>query len=96
MVPAVLPPGLPAARQGQLLAHVLAVLVLAVPLMIATVALIPALAVCPFLGGGRQRLVIRLLASLRQWAAALAGTGQPAAAAAQDLFRPDGQQGEIL
>ena len=65
------------ARRGQPLAHVLAVTVLAVPLVIATVALIPALAICPFLGTSRQRLVIRLLASLRQWTAALAGPSQP-------------------
>lgn len=69
------------ARQGQPLAHVLAVTVLAVPLVIATVALIPALAICPFLGDGRQRLVIRLLASLRQWTAMLTRPGQPHAGA---------------
>jgi hypothetical protein len=59
------------ARRGQPLAPVLAVTVLAVPLVIATVALIPALAICPFLGTSRQRLVIWLLASLRRWTAAL-------------------------
>lgn len=76
-MPAVLPPGLTATRCGQLLARTLAVTVLTVPLVIATVALIPALVICPFLGAGRQRLVIRLLASLRQWTAALTGPGQP-------------------
>ena len=59
LMPAVLPPGLTMARQGQPLAHVLAVTVQAVPLVIATVALIPALAICPFLRVGRQCLVIR-------------------------------------
>jgi hypothetical protein len=62
-------------RQGQALAYVLAAAVLALPLVIVTVALIPALAICPFLGAGRQRLVIRLMASLRQWTAALTGQG---------------------
>ena len=46
---------------------------LAVPLLIVAVALVPAFVVCPFLGSGRQRLLIRLLAGLAQWAAALAG-----------------------
>jgi hypothetical protein len=41
--------------------------VLAIPIVIATVALTPALIICPFLSAGRQRLVVRLLASLRQW-----------------------------
>ena len=76
-MPAVLPPGLTVTRQGQALAYVLAAAVLALPLVIVTVALIPALAICPFLGAGRQRLVIRLLASLRQWTAALTGQGPP-------------------
>jgi hypothetical protein len=76
-MPAAFPPGLTMARQGQSLAHILAVTVLAVPLVIAAVALIPALAICPFLGADRQRLVIRLLASLRQWTAVLTRPGQP-------------------
>jgi hypothetical protein len=74
-MPAVLPPGLTMARRGQPLAQALAVTVLAVPLVIVTVALVPALVIFPFLGTGRQRLVIRLLASLRQWTAVLAGRG---------------------
>jgi len=49
---------------------VLGITVLAVPLSIATVALIPALAICPFLGADRRRLVICLSASLRQWTVA--------------------------
>ena len=80
-MPAAFPPGLTMARQGQSLAHVLAVTVLAVPLVIAAVALIPALAICPFLGADRQRLVIRLLAGLRQWTAVLTRPGQPHAGA---------------
>jgi hypothetical protein len=76
-MPAAFPPGLTMARQGQSLAHALAVTVLAVPLVIATVALIPALAICPFLGADRQRLVIRLLASLRHWTTVLTRPGQP-------------------
>ena len=83
LMPADLLPGLTMARQGQPLAHILAVTVLAVPLVIATVALIPALAICPFLGAGRQRLVIQLLASLRQWTAALTRPGQPHGGAEQ-------------
>jgi hypothetical protein len=78
------------ARQGQPLAHVLAVTVLAVPLVLVTVALIPALAICPFLGVGRQRLVIRLLASLLQWTAALTGPCQQPAGA-QDPSQPGEQ-----
>jgi hypothetical protein len=78
------------ARQSQPLAHVLVVTVLAVPLVIATVALTPALAICPFLGADRQRLVIRLLASLRQWTAALTRPGQPHAGA-QSPSQPGGQ-----
>jgi hypothetical protein len=74
-MPAAFLSGLGLARPCQGLAHVLAVTVLALPLVIATVALIPALVICPFLGAGRQRMVIRLLASLRQWTAALAGSG---------------------
>lgn len=89
-MPAVLPPGLTMARRGQPLARVLAVTVLAVPLVIATVALIPALVICPFLGVGRQRLVIRLLASLRQWTAALTAPGEPHAGV-QGPSRPGGQ-----
>jgi hypothetical protein len=89
-MPAVLPPGLTMARRGQPLAGVLAVTVLAVPLVIATVALIPALVICPFLDAGRQRLVIRLLESLRQWTAALPAPGEPHAGV-QGLSRPGGQ-----
>jgi len=69
----VLPPGLTTACHGQPLARALAVGVLAVPLVIVAVALIPAFLICPFLGAGRQRLLIRLLAGLRQWTAALTG-----------------------
>jgi hypothetical protein len=64
-----------AAQPRQRPGHVLAVTVLALPLLISTMALIPAFVICPFLGAGRQRMVIRPLASLRQWAAALAGPG---------------------
>jgi hypothetical protein len=46
--------GLTVARHCQPLARVLAVTVLAVPLVIVTLALIPALVICPFLGTGRQ------------------------------------------
>lgn len=68
-MPAALPPVLTVARRGQPLARVMAVIVLAVPLAIVTVALIPAFVICPFLGTDRQRLWNRLLASLRQWTA---------------------------
>jgi hypothetical protein len=77
------------ARPGQLLARVLAVSVLAVPLVTATVALIPALVICPFLDADRQRLVLRMLAGLRQWTAVLTGPGQPRGA--QGLSRPGGK-----
>jgi hypothetical protein len=71
----VLPPGLTEACNGRPLARALAVAVLAVPLLVVAVALVPAFVVCPFLGAGRQRLLIRLLAGLAQWAAALVGPG---------------------
>jgi hypothetical protein len=89
-MPAVLPPGLNLARRGQPLAHALAIAVLAVPLVIATVALIPALVICPFLTAAHRQQVTRLLASLRQWTAALTGPGQPHSGA-QDPSRPSGQ-----
>jgi hypothetical protein len=39
---------------------------------IATVALVPALVICPFLTAAHRRLALRLLASLQQWTNALA------------------------
>ena len=58
----VLPPGLTLARRGH---------PLAIPIAIATLTLI----ICPFLSAAHQRLVIRLLASLRQWTLTLIGAG---------------------
>ena len=49
-MPAVLPPGLSLARRGQPLARALTTAVLAIPLVLATVAFIPAFVICPFLG----------------------------------------------
>ena len=72
---AALPPGLITARHGQPLARAAAVALLAVPMVIVTVGLVPAFVICPFLGAGRQRLVTRLLADLGQWTAVLAGPG---------------------
>lgn len=66
-MPVVLPPGLALARRGRPLAHALVIAALAIPIVIATLALTPALIICPFLSAGRQRLVVRLLASLQQW-----------------------------
>jgi hypothetical protein len=43
------------------------VAVLMVPFAIVTLALVPAMVVCPFLPDRHQRFVLRLLASLRQW-----------------------------
>ncbi len=63
----VLPPGLTTVGRGHPLVHALAIAVLAIPVMIATLALTPALVICPFLSAAHRRLVIRLLASLRQW-----------------------------
>jgi hypothetical protein len=40
-------------------------------MVIATVALVPALVICPFLTAGHRRLAIQLLASLQQWTDAL-------------------------
>jgi hypothetical protein len=71
-MPVVLPPGLTAADCGLPLARVLAVTVLAAPLVIVTVALTPALIICPFLTAAYRQEVAMLLASLQQWTASLA------------------------
>lgn len=76
-MPVVLPPGLTLARRGQPLAQALTIAVLAVPLVIVTVALIPAFVIGPFLTAAHRQQVTGLLASLRQWTAALTGSGQP-------------------
>ena len=90
-MPVVLPPGLTLARRGQPLAQALTIAVLAVPLVIVTVALIPAFVICPFLTAAHRQQVTGLLASLRQWTAALTGSGQPHSGA-QDLSQPGEQQ----
>jgi hypothetical protein len=89
-MPAVLPPGLNLARLGQPLGHDLTIVVLAVPLVIVTVALIPAFVICPFLTAAHRQQVTGLLASLRQWTAALTGPGLPHSGA-QDPSQPGGQ-----
>ena len=76
-MPAVLPPGLSLARRGQPLARALTTAVLAIPLVIVTVAFIPAFVICPFLGTGRQDMADRLLARLQEWTAVLAGPRHP-------------------
>ena len=63
----VLSPGLTTVGRGHPLAVTLAIAMLAIPMVIATLALTPALVICPFLSAAQRRLVIRLLASLRQW-----------------------------
>jgi hypothetical protein len=78
-MPAVLPPGLTLARRGQSAAHALTIAVLAVPLVIVTVALIPAFVICPFLTAAHRQHVTGLLASLRQWTAALTGSAPDSA-----------------
>ena len=60
-MPVVLPPGLTLARCGQPLAHAVEIAVLALPMVIATLALIPALIICPFLSAAHRDLVIGLL-----------------------------------
>jgi len=74
-MPAVLPPGLTMADRGQPLARALTVTVLALPLVIAAVALAPALIICPFLPAAYRQQVPVLLASLQQWTASLAKPG---------------------
>jgi hypothetical protein len=74
-MPAALPPGLTVAGRSHLLARALAVTVLAVPLVIATMALTPALIICPFLTAAHRHQVTVLLASLQQWTASLARPG---------------------
>ena len=76
-MPSVLPPGLILARRGQPLARVLTTAVLAIPLVLATVASIPAIAICPFLGTSRQDMADRLLARLQEWTAVLTGPRHP-------------------
>lgn len=80
--------------RGLPLAHAVTVTVLVVPLVIVTVALIPAFVICPFLGVGRQRLVMRLLAGLRQWTAAITGPGQPHLGAQGPLHALPGPRGQ--
>jgi len=76
-MPAVLPPGLSLARRGQPLARALTTAVLAIPLVLATVAFIPAFVICPFLSTSRQDMADRLLARLQEWTAVLAGPRHP-------------------
>jgi hypothetical protein len=71
-MPVALPPNLATADRSQPLARVLAVTVLAIPLVIATAALTPALIICPFLTAPYRQEVTVLLASLQQWTASLA------------------------
>jgi hypothetical protein len=89
-MPAVLPTGLTLARRGRPLAHAVTIAVLVVPLVIVTVALIPAFVICPFLTAAHRQQVTGLLAGLRQWTAALTGPGQPHPGA-QDTSQPGGQ-----
>ena len=42
-------------------------LILILPIVIITVALIPGILVCPFLPPKRQRIIVRLLVNLEQW-----------------------------
>jgi hypothetical protein len=53
-------------------AAALATVALVVPLVIATVAVTPALVLCPFLTAAHQRLTVQLLAGLAQWTRTLA------------------------
>ncbi len=70
-MPALTPPGLTLARCGSVLVAAVAIVTLALPMIIATVALAPALAICPFLSAAHRRFVTSLLGSLQQWALAL-------------------------
>lgn len=72
---AVLPTGLTVADRGRPLVRALTVTVLAVPLVIATAALAPALAISPLLPAAYRQQVPVLLASLQQWTASLARPG---------------------
>lgn len=72
----VLPPALTVTDHGQPLARAITATVLAVPLVIATAALAPALALSPFLPTAYRQQVPVLLASLQHWTASLAGRGR--------------------
>jgi hypothetical protein len=77
------------AGRGQPLARALAVTVLAVPIVIAAVALTPALVICPFLPAAYRQQVPVLLASLQQWTASLARPGPgPRCSCSQDPSQP--------
>jgi hypothetical protein len=65
------PPALTPARTAASVAAALAKVALVVPLLIATVAVSPALVLCPFLTTAHRRMAVRLLASLQQWTATL-------------------------
>jgi hypothetical protein len=76
-MPVALPPGLISAGRRQLLARAITAIVMAVPVTIATAALVPALALCPFLPTAYRQQVPVLLASLQHWTASLAGDAAP-------------------
>ncbi len=71
-MPALLLPGLTPGRRGSALALAVAIVALAIPMVIATLALVPALMICPFLSAAHRQSAIGLLACLRQWTLALA------------------------
>lgn len=64
---AFLPPTPDAARQAPPWSLALMIAVLTAPLVIATLALVPALLITPLLSTRHQRIALRLLAGLRQW-----------------------------
>ena len=57
------------------MAQAVMIAVLAIPMVIVTVVLVSALIACPFPSAERQRLVIKLLGSLRQWTLTLSRHG---------------------
>ncbi len=70
-MPPLAPPGLTLARAVIAVAAASVVVALVVPLVIATVAVTPALVLCPFLTTAHRRLVIQVLTGLRQWTSTL-------------------------
>jgi len=65
-------------RLGAALLPGLTIAALGIPMVIAMVALVPPLMICPFLSTAHQRFVLRLLASLRQWTLIISRAAQVA------------------
>jgi hypothetical protein len=75
-------------RPGGSFSGAVSVVILALPLVIAAAALVPALMVCPFWSAAHRRFVLHLLASLRQWDLAAFQRPHDGVAAGEQLPEP--------